>query len=649
MDLVIVESPTKAKTLSRFLGREYAIEASMGHIRDLPEKGGGLAIDVDHDFEPNYQVLSSKKKRVAELKALAKKANIIYLATDPDREGEAISYHVQFLLGEKSGKGEESRFKRVTFHEITKTAILEALNHPGVVNMDLVNAQQARRVLDRLVGYTLSPVLWKKVRRGLSAGRVQSVSVRLIVDKEKEITAFKPDEYWEIFANLKAAQEEALKVELVKIDGKTAKIDNGDLASVVVKDLEEGTYTVLGVSNEEQKSSPQPPFTTSLLQRAGSNMFGYSAKQTMQIAQSLYERGLITYHRTDSYNLAAEAVSAAREYIENTYGPEYLPPAPRVYKTKAASAQEAHEAIRPTNLTANVELEGRDKKLYELIRSRFLQCQMQDARFDKTTILVGTGKYELKADGKRMIFDGYMRLGKSADDVFLPQVTSGDVLPLIKVESTQKFTQPPARYSEAGLIKELEKRGIGRPSTYAAIISTIQDRGYVTKEEKRFHPTAVGIAVVEFLTANFENVMAYEFTARMESDLDAVADGKKKWVDVVRSFWTPMNETVKLVEEKGERVKVQVESTGEKCPKCSEGEVIIRTGKFGKFLSCNRYPECDYKAQYVEYAGANLCPTCGGRVVIKKSRKGKFYGCEKYPTCTWAAWKLPTKPVVAEA
>ena len=651
MDLVIVESPTKAKTLSRFLGREYAIEASMGHIRDLPEKGGGLAIDVDHDFEPNYQVLSSKKKRVSELKALAKKANIIYLATDPDREGEAISYHVQYLLGEKSGKAEESRFKRVTFHEITKTAILDALNHPGVVNMDLVNAQQARRVLDRLVGYTLSPVLWKKVRRGLSAGRVQSVSVRLIVDKEKEINTFVADEYWEIFANLesvggtsdKGQGKSELRVELVKIDGKTAKINSGETASKVVKDLEEATYTVLGVSNEEQKSSPQPPFTTSLLQRAGSNMFGYSAKQTMQIAQSLYERGLITYHRTDSYNLATEAVEAARSYILSSFGAEYLPAAPRVYKTKAASAQEAHEAIRPTNVSASPELEGRDKKLYELIRTRFLQCQMQDARFDKTTILVSAGNYELKADGKRMIFDGYMRLGKSADDVFLPQVTSGEVLPLIKVESTQKFTQPPARYSEAGLIKELEKRGIGRPSTYAAIISTIQDRGYVTKEEKRFHPTAVGIAVVEFLTANFENVMAYEFTARMESDLDAVADGQKKWVDVVRSFWTPMNETVKLVEEKGERVKVQVESTGEKCPKCSEGEVIIRTGKFGKFLSCNRYPECDYKAQYVEYAGANLCPTCGGRVVIKKSRKGKFYGCEKYPTCTWAAWKLPTK------
>ena len=638
MDLVIVESPTKAKTLTRFLGNDYKIEASMGHVRDLPEKGGGLAIDVEHDFEPNYQVLSSKKKRVAELKALAKNAKVIYLATDPDREGEAISYHVQHLLSERGAKKE---FKRVTFHEITKTAILDALSHPGVVNMDLVNAQQARRVLDRLVGYTLSPVLWKKVRRGLSAGRVQSVAVRLIVEKEKEITSFKPEEYWEIFANLKVTAKGELKVELVKIDGKAANINNGEMAGKVVADLDGATYKVLNVSNEEQKSSPQPPFTTSLLQRAGSNMFGYSAKQTMQIAQSLYERGLITYHRTDSYNLATEAVVAARSYIEKNYGAEYLPAAPRVYKTKAASAQEAHEAIRPTNLEALPELEGRDKKLYELIRNRFLQCQMQDARYDKTTILVGAGNYELKADGKRMIFDGYMRLGKSTDDVFLPQVTSGEVLPLIKVEPIQKFTQPPARYSEAGLIKELEKRGIGRPSTYAAIISTIQDRGYVAKEEKRFHPTAVGIAVVEFLTTNFDNVMAYEFTARMESDLDAVADGKKKWVEVVRSFWTPMNETVKKVEETGSRVKVAVETTGEKCPKCNQGEVIIRTGKFGKFLSCDRYPECDYKAQYVEYAGTHLCPTCGGRVVIKKSRKGKFYGCEKYPECKWAAWKLP--------
>ncbi|GAB4026849.1 MAG: type I DNA topoisomerase [Candidatus Microgenomates bacterium] len=650
MDLVIVESPTKAKTLSRFLGNDYKIEASMGHVRDLPEKGGGLAIDIEHDFEPKYQVISSKKKRVAELRALAKKAKVIYLATDPDREGEAISYHVQYLLSDSGEKGQATKFKRVTFHEITKTAILDALSHPGMVNMDLVNAQQARRVLDRLVGYTLSPVLWKKVRRGLSAGRVQSVAVRLIVEKEQEIEAFKPDEYWDVLVELKTKSEK-LMVELVRINGKTTKIENGELAKKVVEDLEQATYTVLSVSNEEQKSSPQPPFTTSLLQRAGSNMFGYSAKQTMQIAQSLYERGLITYHRTDSYNLATEAVEAARNYIEKNYGPEYLPQTPRVYKTKAASAQEAHEAIRPTNLEVNPELEGRDKRLYELIRNRFLQCQMQDARFDKTTILVGAQRnaqgqlYELKADGKRMIFDGYMRLGKSADDIYLPQVASGDKLPLIKVESNQKFTQPPARYSEAGLIKELEKRGIGRPSTYAAIISTIQDRGYVTKEEKRFHPTAVGVAVVEFLTTNFENVMAYEFTAKMESDLDAVADGKKKWVDVVRSFWEPMNEKVKTVEEKGERVKVQVESTGEKCPKCSEGEVVIRIGKFGKFLSCSRYPECDYKAQYVEYAGTHLCPTCEGRVVIKKSRKGKFYGCERYPECKWAAWKLPVKTV----
>lgn len=643
MDLVIVESPTKAKTLSRFLGSEYKIEASMGHVRDLPEKGGGLAIDVEHDFEPNYQVLGAKKKRVAELKALAKNAKTIYLATDPDREGEAISYHVQYLLSESGKKASETRFQRVTFHEITKSAILEALNHPGVVNMDLVSAQQARRVLDRLVGYTLSPVLWKKVRRGLSAGRVQSVAVRLIVEREAEINAFNPEEYWEIRVKLETSSKEAkeLEVELVKIEGKPAKINKAEQAQEIVGELEQAKYEVSSVTQDEQTSSPNPPFTTSLLQRAGSNLFGWSAKQTMQIAQSLYERGLITYHRTDSYNLASEAVAAGRELIAREYGPEYVPETPRIYKTKAASAQEAHEAIRPTNAGASVSLEGRDKKLYELIRTRFLQSQMSDARFDKTAILVVAGKYELKAEGKRLIFDGWTKLGKSSEDVYVPQVVAGEELGLIKVEPEQKHTQPPARFSEAGLIKELEKRGIGRPSTYAAIISTIQDRGYVTKDEKRFHPTAVGIAVVEFLKQNFESVMAYEFTAKMESDLDEVAEGKKKWVEVVRAFWTPMNEKVKHVEDKGERVKVQVESTGEKCPKCSEGEVVVRTGKFGKFLSCARYPDCDYKAQYVEYAGSALCPTCGGRVVVKKSRKGKFFGCEKYPACTWAAWKLP--------
>lgn len=654
MDLVIVESPTKAKTLSKFLGSGYKIEASMGHVRDLPEKGGGLAIDLEHDFAPTYVVLDKKKARVAELKKIAKEAKVIYLASDPDREGEAIAYHVQYLLGKHD-------FRRVTFHEITKTAIEEALKHPGVVDMQLVNAQQARRVLDRLVGYTLSPVLWKKVRRGLSAGRVQSVAVRLIVEREREIKVFVPEEYWEIWVNLSLNHKtikplgNELRVQLVKIEGKTAKIGTGEQAKQVIADLEQAQYTVSDVTREEQHSSPFPPFTTSLLQRSGSNVFGWSAKMTMQIAQSLYEQGLITYHRTDSFNLAVEAVAMARNYIGKNFGAQYLPSVSRVYKTKAASAQEAHEAIRPTDVSrlGSSLLSGmtvRHQKLYDLIRARFLQCQMADARFDKTSIIVETlrqaqgSQYTLRADGKRMIFDGYLKLGKSAEDVFLPEVVSGEALSLIKVDPEQKFTNPPARYSEAGLIKELEKRGIGRPSTYAAIISTIQDRGYVVKEEKSFHPTAIGETVVDFLVANFDRVFAYEFTAKMENDLDLIADGKKQWVPTVAEFWGPLSEQIKKVDETGVRVKVATESTGEKCPLCGEGEVVIRTGKFGKFLSCSTYPDCKYTKPYVEYVKEAVCPLDGGRVRAMKSRKGaKFYGCENYPTCKWAAWKLPAK------
>ncbi|MEI8233003.1 MAG: DNA topoisomerase, partial [bacterium] len=436
-----------------------------------------------------------------------------------------------------------------------------------------------------------------------------------------------------------------------KIEGKPAKIGNGELAKTVIADLEQAKYTVSDLTREEQHSSPFPPFTTSLLQRAGSNVFSWSAKMTMQIAQSLYEHGYITYHRTDSFNLAEEAVAMARDYVTRTYGAEYLPKDKRVYKTKSASAQEAHEAIRPTDVTrvgADLTASGmtsRHQKLYDLIRSRFLQCQMADARFDKTSIVVSADtKYLLKADGKRMIFDGYLKLGKTADDVFLPEVQTGEVLDLIKVDPTQKFTNPPARYSEAGLIKELEKRGIGRPSTYAAIISTIQDRGYVVKEEKSFHPTAIGEAVVDFLVTNFGNIFAYEFTAQMESNLDLIAEGKKQWVPTVREFWTPLAEQVKKVEETGERVKVKVQTTGEKCPDCQDGEIVIRTGKFGKFLSCSTYPDCKYTKPYVEYIAGVVCPQDGGRVKAMKSRKGaKFFGCEHYPECKWAAWKLPAK------
>jgi len=472
--------------------------------------------------------------------------------------------------------------------------------------------------------------------------------VRLIVDKEREIQKFVPVEYWEIFVDVRGRTQE-FRIELVKIDNKPAKIGSGEVAKTVIGDLEKAEYRVSEITSEEQHSSPYPPFTTSLLQRAGSNVFSWSAKMTMQIAQSLYEHGYITYHRTDSFNLASEAVLMARDYVSKTYGSEYLPKEKRVYKTKAASAQEAHEAIRPTNVSrmgADLTVTGmtsRHQKLYDLIRARFLQCQMNDARFDKTSILVEADKkYQLKADGKRMIFDGYLKLGKSSEDVFLPEIKTGKVLSLIKVDPIQKFTNPPARYSEAGLIKELEKRGIGRPSTYATIISTIQDRGYVVKQEKSFYPTAIGEAVVDFLVTNFGNIFAYEFTAKMETDLDLIAEDKKQWIPMVRGFWEPLSEQVKKVEETGERVKVQVQSTGEKCPDCSEGEIVIRTGKFGKFLSCSTYPECKYTKPYVEYVEGVVCPTDGGRVKMMKSKKGyKFYGCGNYPTCKWAAWRLP--------
>lgn len=634
MKLVIVESPTKAKTLSRFLGPSYTIEASMGHIRDLPQKGGGLAIDIEHNFEPQYEPIAGKSKKIAELKRYAKEATQIYLATDPDREGEAIAWHVSYLLGKRE-------YERVTFHEITRSAIEEALRHPGQVNMELVASQQARRVLDRLVGYKLSPVLWKKVRRGLSAGRVQSVAVRLVVEREAEIKAFIPEEYWEIFADLQSATANKLRVELMKIEGKKAQVKNGEQAKGIVADLKQAIFTVSDVATAKQTSSPNPPFTTSLLQRSASNLYGWSAKQTMSVAQSLYEQGYITYHRTDSYNLAKEAVAAARTYIESSMGRGYVPAQTRFYKIKSKGAQEAHEAIRPTNVEVIPEFsQTKEKKLYELIRNRFLMCQMADAVFDKTAIVVEAGKYELRAEGKRLIFDGWLRLGKQAEDVFVPQVTAGENLSLVKIDPQQKFTAPPGRFTEAGLIKELEKRGIGRPSTYASIISTIQLRGYVVKEEKSFHPTVVGEAVTEFLVTNFPTVVAYEFTAKMEADLDEIAEGKKKWVEVVREFYTPFEKKVGEVEETGARVKVAVESTGEKCPLCKEGEVVIRTGRFGKFYSCSTYPTCKYTKQYVEYVAGHLCPEDGGRVVVKKSKRGKFYGCENYPKCKWAAWKL---------
>jgi DNA topoisomerase-1 len=650
MKLVIVESPTKAKTLARFLGKDYQIEASMGHVRDLPPKK--LGVDVEHDFKPEYVVAAGKQKIVRALKAAASKSDEVILATDPDREGEAIAYHVKHVLSSNS------QFSRIVFHEITRPAIEAALKHPGKINLPLVDAQQARRVLDRLVGYKLSPLLWRKVRRGLSAGRVQSVAVRLVVEREKEIKAFKPEEFWRIGAELavEARLKESFNANLVQIEAKKAKVDNKDQADRIVKDLQQAVYRVAQVETKAVKRQAPPPFITSTLQRTAGTRFGWSAKKIMSVAQRLYEEGLITYHRTDSFNLANEAVAAVRKYIATVFGQNYLPEKARYYKRRSKMVQGAHEAIRPTRAEKTESGLGRDmERLYRLIWQRFVACQMRPAVFDKTKIEVkakGEREYLLRTEGERMKFDGWMVVngkGKAfnsqfQDEAELAEVKAGKPLQLIKVEAEQKFTQPPPRFTEASLIRVLEEKGIGRPSTYAPILSTIQARQYVEKIEKKLHPTPVGMAVTEFLLQHFPKVMDYGFTAAIEDDLDRVAQGEKKWVKVVGEFYQPFGKRLDEVTEKAGRVKIETEKTGEKCPQCSEGEVVIRVGRFGKFLSCSRFPECDYKTNYKEVVEGVKCAQCGAEVVVKKTRKGKrFYGCGNYPKCNWASWTKPKR------
>jgi len=639
MKLVIVESPTKAKTLKRFLGKGYEIEASMGHIRDLPKSK--LGVDTEKDFKPDYELVKGKGKTIKLLKAAAKGKEEIILATDQDREGEAIAFHAEYILGDKHN------YSRIVFHEITKEAILRALEKKGQVDLKLLEAQQARRILDRLVGYKLSPVLWRKVRRGLSAGRVQSVAVRLVVEKEKEIEAFKAQEYWEVQVEL-LKDKDKLLVDLEKVENKKVEIKDKGEADEVTADLKKASYEVIEVRQRETKRHPVPPFMTSTMQRTASTRFGYSAKKTMREAQQLYEKGLITYHRTDSLNLASSAVSKVRQFIEDSYGKEYLPVKPNYYKSKSKSAQGAHEAIRPTNVKVEeIESKSSSSKLYRLIFERFVASQMMPAVFDKTVITVkGQGKkeYVLKARGERLKFLGWLKVNKNLklEDQILIEVDQGDKLDFVKVNSMQKFTQPPARFNEASLIKILEKMGIGRPSTYAPIISTIQVRQYVEKKDKRLHPTAIGQAVTDFLVKYFKKVMDYQFTAEMEEGLDNVADGTQGWVELLSKFYTPFEKRVEKVIEKAKRVKIAVEKTGEKCPKCKKGDVVIRTGRFGKFLSCSTFPDCKHTATYKEIVKDIKCGDCGGEVVIKKTRRGKqFYGCSNYPKCKWASWKKP--------
>ncbi|MBI4059380.1 type I DNA topoisomerase [Candidatus Microgenomates bacterium] len=693
MDLIIVESPTKARTLTRFLGDDFAIRATAGHVEDLPKSKFG--VDLEHDFQPEYVAMPSKKPNVDEIKKLKTKAKNVYLATDPDREGEAIAYHVgeilqinKFVSGEINTNNTNKPMNRIVFHEITESAVKNAIAHPRSLDMDLVDAQQARRVLDRIVGYKLSPLLWKKVRVGLSAGRVQSVTVRLIVDREREIEAFKPEEYWEILAEvsslrvlprvfpqknpqgdpflgdpLPVSPATDFLVKLIQIDDKRAEIKNKEQADVAVTDLEKASYQVKSVEKKEVHKNPYPPFTTSTMTQAAARLFSWSAKRTMSIAQKLYEEGLITYHRSDSTHLAPEAVQKVRDFITSKYGKEYVPEKFRFYKVTSKVAQEAHEAIRPTEVgisngqlpMSNAKLGNDGEKLYELIWKRFVACQMNNAIYDETTINVNAQSniqalkskiYLLQAKGQVRKFDGWKKVyGRmEKEEPQLPDVAENEQLQLIKIEPQQKFTEPPARYNEASLIKTLEKLGIGRPSTYAPTISTISTRQYVEKVEGKFKPTSLGIATNDFLLKNFPEVFDYQFTAKMEDNLDQIANGKEKWVPVIREFWQPFEKKLAL-SEKAARVKIENQETGEMCPECKIGKQVIRIGRFGKFLSCSRFPDCKWKAQYVEKAGMT-CPECKkGEVIVRLTKKHrKFFGCSRYPNCKFASWKKPQLP-----
>lgn len=653
--LVIVESPTKAKTISKFLDGKYKVEASFGHVRDLPTSKMG--VDIEHDFEPSYLVPAKAKKRVAELKKLAKDAPEVILATDEDREGEAISWHLIEALKLKPDK-----IKRIAFHEITKGAIQKALEHPRALDIALVDAQQARRVLDRLVGYELSPFLWKKVRRGLSAGRVQSVAVRLIVEREREIQKFQPQEYWSVTAHFDKDGKFAGR--LSKVNDKTVgklEIKNEAQATKFLNDLKHNPAEVTDVVKKEVRRSPAAPFTTSTLQQEAARKLGFSAKQTMMYAQQLYEgielggedaaTGLITYMRTDSVNLSETALSSAKDAITDKFGKDYLLEKPRTYASKSKNAQEAHEAIRPTDLMRDPEsvkehLDRNQHRLYDLIWKRTISTQMPEAVFDATSVDIeiagDKNKYTFRATGQTIKFDGFMKVyleGTDDEEVeeegILPELVKGDKPKVLRVEPKQHFTQPPPRFSDASLIKALEEHGIGRPSTYAPTITTIVDRGYVEKIDKKFHPTEIGYIVNDILVEHFPKVVDLEFTALMETQLDEIAEGKKQWVPVIREFYTPFHENLKAKETEVEK---HVEVLDEKCPD-SGHNLIIKFGRFGKFVACSNYPECKYtrpmpeEQKIIDENSGEVCDKCGKPMVVKFGRFGSFLGCSGYPEC----------------
>ena len=657
-NLVVVESPTKAKTIGRFLGSDYEIIASMGHIMDLPKSK--LSVDVENNFKPDYQQMADKKKVISQLKNASKSAENIILATDPDREGEAIAAHVKEILGVVSKK---AKFSRIVFHEITKEAVEEALKSPRDVDLNLVDAQTARRVLDRLVGYKLSPILWQKIRRGLSAGRVQSVALRLIVEREKEIGKFVKEKYFSVHAIFSKNSKDT-EFDLIEIDGQKIEqsrtftlydgeykisltvLDSEDKAKAVLAALENSRFIVSDVIKKQARRSPGPAYTTSTLQQDASRRFGFSGKRTMSLAQKLYEEGFITYHRTDSVNMSTSAVSSIRSYVEKTFGKNYIPESPRFYKVKQKLAQEAHEAIRPTRVEVDshkvTDELGKDfAKIYELIWNRAISSQMSDALIEQTSVLVDSEdkKYRFKANGSVLVFDGFLKVNSQGiSDNILPDFVAGESLTASKIEEREHETAPPPRYNDASLISTLEEKGIGRPSTYATIISTIESRQYIERLEGRFNPTSVGIAVSDFLVTNFSTIDDIPFTALMEDELDEVANGTKKWEPVIKEFYTPFEKTLMNVKDTA-RVKIEVEKTDEVCPQ-DGGHLIIRHGRFGKFMACENFPECKFTKPLVQETNL-ICPKDGAKIVFKKTKKGRrFYGCSNYPKCTFAAWKI---------
>ena len=655
-DLVIVESPAKAKTIQKYLGTGYEVIASMGHIRDLPKSKMG--VDIDNDFQPQYTDMKGKEEVIKDLKKRAKKCEKVYLATDPDREGEAISWHIAQMLGLDMNAD-----NRVAFNEITKTGITNGMNNPHKIDTDLVNAQQARRILDRIVGYQLSPFLWKKVKRGLSAGRVQTVAVRIVVDRENEIRKFVPKEYWSVDAKFTApSSRKVFDASLLTVDGKKIEISSQAEADAILKSLENAQYIVSSVKKKVTKKQPSPPFITSTMQQEASRKLGFTSKRTMKVAQELYEGvdiegigavGLITYMRTDSLRISDEAKKAAAEYIEKVYGKNYLPDKPRVFKTKS-NAQDAHEAIRPstpelTPARVKDSLSAEQYKLYKLIWERFIASQMANALLDTVSVDISANNCIFRASGYSVKFDGFMILYVESTDndeenkKMLPELKTDDKLKLKSIAGNQHFTQPPPRYTEASLIKALEENGIGRPRTYAPTISTITARQYVEHEGKQLKPTSLGEVITELMKKHFKKIVDAKFTADMEHQLDEVEHGEKDWVSTLHEFYDDFSETLTKAEEamEGQRVKVPDIETDIVCELCGRN-MVIKYGRYGKFLACPGFPECSNTKKIVTETEGN-CPRCGKKMLLKKSKKGRsFYGCEGYPDCNFMTWNVPS-------